>query len=117
MKNITENVERYASAWNEKTAEAIKAGFKECCTDDVTYEDKQTPMIHGIDALVKLALLSYELFPGRTFSVLTAPEYFNHHCYYTWGVNIPGTGEKAGRDYVRYDDQNRITAIVGFLPV
>lgn len=117
MKNITETIERYVSAWDEKTTEAIKAILVECCDPKVTYKDKQTPMISGIDELVSLIMQSYEVAPGRTIWVLTAPEYFDNSCYYSWGINIPGKGDLAGRDYIVYNNENKITEIVGFLPV
>jgi hypothetical protein len=117
MKNITETVSRYVAAWDEKTPETVKAALLQCCAAEITYTDKQTPVIKGIDALVNLIMASHEKVPGRTFSVLTPPEYFDHHCYYSWGINIPGKGELAGRDYIEYNDENRITRIIGFLPV
>lgn len=116
MENLTETISRYVSAWNEKTAADVKAAIEQCCIEGITYTDKQTPLITGIDNLVSLIMSSYEIFPGRTFSLLTAPEYFDHHCYYTWGVNIPGIGDRAGRDYITYNDDNKITTLVGFLP-
>lgn len=116
MKNITEIVQRYVSGWNEPTHEAVKAAFKECCINDVTYKDKKTPILYGIDALVDLVMESYQLFPGRTFSILIQPEYFDGSCHYSWGAHVPATGHVAGWDYLEYNDDNQITAIVGFLP-
>jgi hypothetical protein len=117
MKNITENVEKYVNAWDEKTSETVKAALQQCCVPEITYTDQQTPILNGIDALTSLIMASHEKFPGRTFKVLTAPQYFDHNCYYSWGVNFPGKGELAGRDYIVYNDKNLITRIVGFLPV
>lgn len=114
---MKETINRYANAWNEPTAETIKAGFVTCCSPDVVYTDKNTPEIAGIDALVALAMESHQKVPGRTFTVETEPEYFDSHCYYSWGVNIPGTGLLIGHDYVEYDAGGLITRIVGFLPV
>lgn len=114
---MKETINRYCSAWNEPTAEAIKQGFIACCSPDLVYTDRQTPAVNGIDALVALAVESYEKVPGRIFSVVTEPEYFSGHCYYTWGINIPGTGLLTGRDYVEYNEAGLITRIVGFLPV
>lgn len=114
---MKETINRYASAWNEPTAEAIKQGFITCCSPDVVYTDRGTPAITGIDALVALAMSSHEKVPGRTFTVETVPEYFDGHCFYSWGIHIPGTGMLTGRDYVQYNEDGLITSIVGFLPI
>lgn len=117
MKNMTENISRYVGAWNEMTADAVKAALETCCAPDLTYTDKTTPVFSGIDELVKLIMGSHEKFPGRTFPLLTEPEYFDGQCYYTWGLNIPGMPEREGHDFVEYNAENMITRIVGFLPV
>lgn len=114
---MKETINRYASAWNEPTAETIKAGFVACCSPGLVYTDKTTPEITGIDALVALAMESHRKVSGRTFSVETDPEYFDGHCYYAWGIHIPGAGMLTGHDYVQYDADGLITRIIGFLPV
>jgi hypothetical protein len=116
MKNMKETAERYTSAWNKPTAAEVKELFTQTLADEITYQDKNTPVVTGIDAFVDLVMSSHEKVPGRTFSLLTEPEYFNHHCYYTWGINIPGFGEFKGRDYVEYNDENKMTKIIGFVP-
>jgi hypothetical protein len=117
MKNIIETISKYVGAWDEKTPEAVKAAFQECCAAEITYTDKNTPPLHGIDALRDLVMSSHAKFPGRTFSVLTQPEYFDNQCYYSWGVTFPGKEEIAGRDFIEYNGEGLITRIVGFLPV
>jgi len=116
MENIKETVERYTDAWNKKTAEEVKAAFAQVLADTITYQDKNTPLVTGIDAFVDLVMSSHEKIPGRTFSLLTEPEYFQHHCYYSWGINIPGLGEFEGRDYAEYNDEHKLTQIIGFVP-
>ena len=116
MKNMKDTVERYTSAWNEKTAAEVKVAFAQILADEITYQDRQTPLVTGIDAFVDLVMSSHEKVPGRTFSLLTEPEYFDHHCYYSWSIDIPAKGEFAGRDYVEYNDENKMTKIIGFLP-
>lgn len=116
MKNMTETISHYVGAWDEQTPETVKLALEACCSPQITYTDKTTPLINGIDALVKLIMSSHEKLPGRKFWVLTAPEYFDGQCYYSWGANLPGNGERAGRDFIEYNNQNLITRIVGFLP-
>jgi hypothetical protein len=116
MKNITETVSHYVNGWNEKTPEAVKAEFIKCLDAGITYTDKNTALVNGIDDFIKLVMSSHEKVTGRTFSVLTTPEYFDHYCYYTWGINIPGKGEFAGHDYFEYNEEGLITRIIGFVP-
>lgn len=116
MKNMKETVERYTSAWNEKTAAEVKVAFTQILADEITYQDRQTPLVTGIDAFVDLVMSSHEKVPGRTFSLSTEPEYFDHHCYYSWSINIPGHGDFSGSDYVEYNDENKMTKIIGFVP-
>jgi len=116
MENMKETAERYTNAWNEETAAKVKAALAQVLADDITYQDRNTPLLKGIDAFVDLVMSSHEKVPGRTFSLLTEPEYFDHYCYYTWSINIPGKGEFKGRDYVEYNDENKMTKIVGFVP-
>ena len=113
---MEETVSRYVGAWDKKTPETIKAALLQCCDPGITYTDKQTPLFSGIEALASLIMTSYEKVPGRTFSVLTTPEYFDHKCHYSWGIHIPERGDLAGWDYLEYNEENLITRIVGFLP-
>jgi len=100
MKNMTDTINRYASAWNEMTTEAVTAAFAECCAPDViytdenarTYTEKQTTLIEGIDQLTALVMGSHAKVPGRTFSLLTTPQYFDGHCHYSLGA--AHTGQK-----------------------
>lgn len=116
MENMKETIERYTAAWNEKTAADVKAAFAQILAEGFSYQDKNTPLVTGIDAFVDLVMSSHEKVPGRTFSLLAEPEYFNHHCYYSWSINIPGHGEFTGNDYAEYNDENKLVKIVGFVP-
>ncbi|WP_443947105.1 nuclear transport factor 2 family protein [Pedobacter sp. AW1-32] len=113
---MKETVERYTSAWNQKTAEEVKTAFLQILSEEITYQDRQTPLITGIDAFVDLVMSSHEKVPGRRFSLPGEPEYFNQHCYYAWTIDIPGVGQFEGKDYVQYNDENKMTVIVGFVP-
>ena len=125
MKNMTETISRYyVSAWNETTAEEVKAVFTKCCAPEITYTDKNAStytddsehLVRGVDELTALVMGSHEKVPGRTFSVLTTPQYFDGYCHYSWGLHIPGKSVAAGWDYIEYNEQNLITKIIGFLP-
>jgi len=124
MKNINDTTSCYLRAWNEQTPEAVKAAFEACCAPEITYTDRNAStytddpahLVKGIDQLTKLVMGSLAEFPGRTFSILTTPQYFDGHCHYSWGVQIPGQEVMAGWDYFQYNEENLITSIVGFLP-
>ena len=49
MKNIKDTVERYTSAWNEKTAAEVKNAFAQILADGITYQDRQTFLVTRID--------------------------------------------------------------------
>ena len=83
MKNMKETIERYTSAWNHKTAAEVKIAFAGILAEQITYLDRQTPLTNGIDAFVDMVMSSHKNMPGRTFSLLTEPAYFDSHCYYT----------------------------------
>lgn len=124
MKNIKETIDCYLSAWNGKTAEAVQAEFLKCCAPEITYTDRNastytddpTHLVKGINEFTALVMDSHTKVPGRTFSILTVPQYFEGHCHYSWGLHIPGKEVLIGWDYFQYNEQNLITKIVGFLP-
>ncbi|WP_316801394.1 hypothetical protein [Pedobacter frigidisoli] len=113
---MTETIERYTNAWNEKTKQEVKAALVHILADEITYQDMNTPLVIGIDAFVDLVMSSHEKVPSRTFSLLSEPEYFDQHCFYSWKINIPGHGEFTGKDYAEYNDENKLTRIIGFVP-
>ncbi len=85
--------------------------------DAGTYTEDQSPLIKGIDQLTALVMGSHAKMPGRTFSLLTTPQYFDGHCHYSWGLHMPGIDVMAGWDYIQYNEEHLITKIIGFLPV
>ncbi|WP_316825427.1 hypothetical protein [Pedobacter miscanthi] len=116
MKNIDETIRTYVKAWNQTYVKEIKAVFQEVCNSQVTFTDRVTPEITGIEQLAQLVIETHEKVPGMTFSVLTEPEYFDRLCYYSWEMSIPEKGLYIGRDFIEFDDKGLIKRIVGFLP-
>jgi len=124
MKNIKEILDYYLSAWNAETPDAVKAHFLKCCTPEITYTDRNAStytddpehLVRGIDQFTDLVMGSHAKIPGRTFSILSLPQYFEGHCHYSWGLHIPGQEVLVGWDYFQYNDENQITKIIGFLP-
>ena len=116
-KKIEEIAGQYIGSWNELTFENIKSSLEKCCVPEITYIDKQTPMIHGLDQLANLILSTHYVMPGRVISIHTAPECFDNYGYYSWLFTIADKVQLIGRDYFEYNDDNLITRVVAFLPV
>lgn len=116
MKNsIEENIQYYLAAWNAKERPVIKANLEKCLSADITYTDKNTAMIKGLEAFTNLIVHSYDKMPERTFSITSALDHFDNKGRYYWRVTFPGNNSKDGMDYIEYDGENKITAIVGFV--
>ena len=116
-KTIEENAGRYIVTWNETTFENVKASLEQCCIPEVSYTDKNKPVIYGLDELANYVIATGKEAPERILSLNTPPECFDHNCYYSWLFKIPGKIELIGRDYMEYNDENLITRIVAFAPV
>jgi len=113
-KNIEEIILIYTSAWNETDHEAIREKINQCWSPQGTYTDKLTDTITGRDAITDLIVGSYEQMGPRTFKVLA--EHVTHHRSGTFrwlAIRLEGYPIE-GRDYFEFDEQNRITRIVGF---
>ena len=116
MKNsIEENIQYYLAAWNEKERQLIKANLEKCLSADSTYTDKNTAAVKGLEAFTDLIVHSYDKMPEREFSITSALDHFdNKGCYY-WRVTFPNKDAKEGMDYIEYNEENKITTIVGFV--
>ncbi|MCR8557623.1 nuclear transport factor 2 family protein [Mucilaginibacter sp. BJC16-A38] len=118
MKNaqtIEESVAFYVKAWNEKEPEAIKAALNQCLTPDITYIDVMTPLVNGIEEFTNLILHSHSISPGRTFHLPKPLEAHNNTALYTWILRRPGKPDHYAMDFVEYNDEHKITRIVGFI--
>ncbi len=87
-----------------------------CLNPEIVYTDKNVGEIPGIDGLLAMVLGSYEKVPGRTFSLHGSLESFDIHGVYDWEIQIPGSGNFAGTDYVHFDEAGLMTRIIGFVP-
>jgi hypothetical protein len=114
IKSIEENILVYTSAWNETQREAIREKIDQCWSTEGTFTDKVTDTIKGRDAITDLIISSYDQTGPKNFNVLTAPVTHHGSGRFRW-INIPSEGYPAeGMDYFEFDEENRITRIVGF---
>lgn len=114
MKSIEEIILIYTSAWNETEREAIREKIDQCWSTEGTFTDKVTDTITGQDAITDLIISSYDQMGPRTFMVLAEPVTHNHSGRFRWLVIRPEGYPAEGMDYFEFDEQNRITRIVGF---
>ncbi|WP_158826639.1 nuclear transport factor 2 family protein [Mucilaginibacter lacusdianchii] len=114
IKNIEETIRTYTSAWNETEREAIMKIISQCWAPDATYTDPLTDTITGQEAITELIISSYDQMGPRTFKVLAAPQTHHQSGRFRWLAVRPEGYPAEGMDYFEFDDQNRITRIVGF---
>ncbi|MXN90313.1 isomerase [Flavobacterium sp. Sd200] len=113
-KNIEEIILIYTSAWNETDREAVREKIDQCWSPEGTYTDKLTDTITGRDAITDLIVGSYEQMGPRTFKILAEPVTHHNSGTFRWLAIRPEGYPIEGRDYFEFDEQNRITRIVGF---
>ncbi|MFT3935684.1 MAG: hypothetical protein QM726_18800 [Chitinophagaceae bacterium] len=113
--SIEETVQQYTDTWNLENADEIRAGFEKCLSPGCTYTDKNTPGFAGPQSFTDLAMKSHELSPGRRFTLTSVPEYFSNKGRYFWRVSFPDKPARDCMDYFEFNNENKITAIVGFV--
>ena len=113
-KSIEEIILIYTSAWNESEREAIREKIDQCWSVEATYTDKLTDTITGREAITNLIISSYNQMGPRTFKVLAEPATHHRSGRFRWLVTRPEGYPAEGMDYFEFDEQNRITRIVGF---
>ena len=114
IKTIEETILTYTSAWNETERSAVLEKIKKCWAAEGTYTDKLTDTITGQDALADLIVGSYAQMGPRTFKVLGEPTTHHQSGRFNWLAIRPEGYPVPGTDYFEFDDENRITRIVGF---
>lgn len=104
----------YTSAWNLTQREAILEKLGACWSAAGTYTDPLTDTITGPEALADLIISSYQTMGPRTFKVLAEPQ-AHHQCgRFRWLAIRPDGYPAEGMDFFEFDDDHRITRIVGF---
>jgi len=114
IKSIEETILIYTSAWNENEREPIREKIGQCWSAEGTYTDKLTDTVTGRDAITELIISSYEKMGRRRFKVLAEPVTHHQSGRSRWLAIRPEGYPTEGMDYFEFDEQNRITRIVGF---
>ncbi|WP_342644479.1 isomerase [Mucilaginibacter sp. CSA2-8R] len=112
--SIEETILTYTSAWNETERKNIAGKIRQCWSPDASYTDKLTDTITGQEAIIDLIVNSYLQMGPRTFRVLGKPDVHHQSGRFHWLAIRPDCYPIEGIDYFEFDNQNRITRIVGF---
>ncbi len=112
---IEESLQHYITGWNEQERPDIIAAFEKCLTAGCTYNDKNTPLINGLQGIADLAVQSLEKMPGRAFSRISEVDHFDNKGRYYWRVSFTNVGSRDCMDYIEFNDDNMISRIVGFV--
>jgi hypothetical protein len=114
IKNIEETILTYTSAWNETEREAVLEKISTCWAPGGSYTDRLTDTITGQDAIADLIISSYGQMGPRKFQVLAEPQVHHQSGRFRWLAIKPEGYPVEGMDYFEFDNENRITRIVGF---
>ncbi|WP_158799805.1 isomerase [Pedobacter sp. L105] len=88
--------------------------YKSCWTQESTYVDSQNGPVKGLDGLAGLINGFHEQMPGQQIQQRSKVDAHHNGGRFSW-ENIQDNGEKIeGMDYFEYNDQNKITRIIGF---
>ncbi|MCW2985681.1 MAG: nuclear transport factor 2 family protein [Conexibacter sp.] len=113
---ITNVVDTYISAWNERVPERRRALVAAAFADDATYVDpaRAGNGANGIDAMIGGA---QEDMPGVEIVLAGAPDAFGEHVRFTWHLRA-ARGEDVvliGHDYATVAPDGRLIDVVGFV--
>lgn len=114
IESIEDTILNYTSAWNETERTAILEKISKCWAPAGTYTDPLTNTIIGQEAIADLIMGSYEQMGARTFEVLGEPQTHHQSGRFRWLAIRPEGYPVEGMDYFEFDNENRITRIVGF---
>ncbi|MEU6450128.1 nuclear transport factor 2 family protein [Streptomyces sp. NPDC046979] len=108
-------VARYFEAWNaapEARAEAVAAAW----TNDGGYTDPLAD-VRGHEQIAAVIAAAHEQFPGFEFRLSGAVDGHHDTARFSWELvsEADGSAPVAGFDVVRLDDEDRISAVFGFL--
>lgn len=113
---ILQSLQIYFQAWNEPVADKRDALLKDCWADNAEYTDPGTHAKGRAALSIEIGkFLGNEQLKG--FSIVQASNIDVHHRVFRFQGEMrdpDGNTVSPGMDYGEYDDQGRITKIVGF---
>jgi hypothetical protein len=114
--SITNIVETYIMAWNERVPERRRALVAEAFADDASYIDpaRSGAGADGIDAMIAEA---QDTNPGVSLVLAGTPDAFGDHVRFTWHLGPEGGGDTIliGHDYASLAADGRLGDVVGFV--
>src|SRR3954453_20579202 len=114
--SITQIVDAYIMAWNERTPERRRALVAEAFADDATYVDPARSG-DGADAIAVMIGAAQEQHPGVEIILAGAPDAFGDHVRFSWHLRPAGSTDVAliGHDYATVAPDGRLKDVVGFV--
>ena len=113
---ITNTVETYLQAWNERVPERRRALVAQAFADDAAYVDPARSGV-GADDIDRMIGDAQEQHPGVELLLAGAPDHHGTHVRFTWHLRPAGTDTVAliGHDYASIAPDGRLQDIVGFV--
>jgi hypothetical protein len=113
---ITNVVDTYINAWNERVPERRRALVAAAFADDATYVDpaRSGTGADGIDAMISGA---QEQHPGVQIVLADTPDAHGEHVRFTWHLRPPASEDiiMIGHDFASLSPDGRLQDIVGFV--
>ena len=113
---ITNVIDTYIAAWNERVPERRRALVAAAFADDATYLD---PMMSGAggDELDALIAGAQDQFPGHRFVLHGAPDAHHDAVRFSWRLEPAAGGDAVaiGHDFGTLAGDGRLQRVVGFL--
>jgi hypothetical protein len=113
---ITNVIDTYISAWNERVPERRRALVAAAFADDATYLD---PMLSGAggDELAAMIAGAQEQFPGHRFVLHGTPDAHHDAVRFSWRLEPSAGGDAVaiGHDFGTLAEDGRLRRVVGFL--
>ncbi|HEY6762840.1 MAG TPA: nuclear transport factor 2 family protein [Baekduia sp.] len=113
--SITEIVDAYIMAWNERVPERRRALVAQAFADDASYVDaaRSGRGADDIDAMIGAA---QDENPGVEIVLVGAPQTIGDHVRFTWHLRPVGAADAVfvGYDYASITADGRLGDVVGF---
>jgi hypothetical protein len=113
---ITETVDAYIKAWNERVPERRRALVAAAFADDATYVDPARRG-DGADAIDAMIGAAQDQMPGVAITLAGAADAFGDNVRFSWHLVPAGGGDliMIGHDYASVAADGRLRDVVGFV--
>lgn len=107
-------IQHYTAAWAETDRDQQRAQLAHCWTPDSTYEDPQTPVVRGVEALLDVLAGFHQALPGARLSLNSTLEEYHQVGRFHWLLRQPNNPTTYGTDFVEFNEHNQLMRVVGF---